>query len=57
MCPQTEWLRALGEAYGAQVTRNPEIGQTVEAVGRLVPALQARGFKFETVTQLLCPTN
>ena len=42
---------------GRGVTRNPDIAQTVEAVGRLVPALQARGFKFETVTQLLCPTN
>jgi peptidoglycan/xylan/chitin deacetylase (PgdA/CDA1 family) len=42
---------------GRAVERNPDIGQTLEAVERLIPALRARGFTFETVTQLLCPTN
>jgi peptidoglycan/xylan/chitin deacetylase (PgdA/CDA1 family) len=42
---------------GRGVSLNPDIGQTFEAVRRFVPALQSRGFRFETVTQLLCPTN
>src|SRR2546428_652619 len=35
---------------GRGVSLNPDIGQTLEAVRRLVPALQSRGFRFETVT-------
>jgi peptidoglycan/xylan/chitin deacetylase (PgdA/CDA1 family) len=42
---------------GRGVSANPDIGATLEAVGRLIPVLQARGFTFETVSQLLCPTN
>jgi peptidoglycan-N-acetylglucosamine deacetylase len=42
---------------GRGVERNPGIGETLEAVKRLIPALRSRGFTFETVTQLLCPTN
>jgi peptidoglycan/xylan/chitin deacetylase (PgdA/CDA1 family) len=42
---------------GRRVEANPDIGATLEAVGRLIPALQSRGFRFETVSQLLCPTN
>jgi peptidoglycan/xylan/chitin deacetylase (PgdA/CDA1 family) len=42
---------------GRRVEENPDIGATLEAVGRLIPALQSRGFRFETVSQLLCPTN
>jgi peptidoglycan/xylan/chitin deacetylase (PgdA/CDA1 family) len=42
---------------GRGVQANPDIGATLEAVGRLIPALQSRGFTFETVSQLLCPTN
>ena len=42
---------------GRGVEHNPGIGETLEAVKRLIPALRSRGFTFETVTQLLCPTN
>jgi len=42
---------------GRGVGRNPQIGETLDAVARLIPALKSRGFTFETVTQLLCPIN
>jgi peptidoglycan-N-acetylglucosamine deacetylase len=35
----------------------PDISATVEAVRRLVPTLLERGYEFETVGRLLCPTN
>ena len=35
----------------------PDIRPTVEAVKTVVPQLQQRGFKFETVSELACPTN
>jgi peptidoglycan/xylan/chitin deacetylase (PgdA/CDA1 family) len=42
---------------GRELRARPDIGVTVEAVRRLVPILVDRGFKFETVSRLLCPTN
>ena len=42
---------------GRGVGRSPDISQTLDAVERLIPALRSRGFTFETVSQLLCPTN
>ncbi|MGD0361544.1 MAG: polysaccharide deacetylase family protein [Bryobacteraceae bacterium] len=42
---------------GRAVRANPDIRETVAAVASLVPALQDRGYKFETVSRLLCPTN
>jgi peptidoglycan/xylan/chitin deacetylase (PgdA/CDA1 family) len=42
---------------GRGVERNPDIRATLEAVAHLVPALRARGFEFQTVSQLLCPSN
>jgi peptidoglycan/xylan/chitin deacetylase (PgdA/CDA1 family) len=41
---------------GRETRVNPDIGATVEAVRRLVPMLLDRGYKFETVSRLLCPT-
>jgi peptidoglycan/xylan/chitin deacetylase (PgdA/CDA1 family) len=35
----------------------PDIGATLEAVRRLVPVLLDRGYRFETVSRLLCPTT
>ncbi len=35
----------------------PEIGETVEAVRRLVPLLRDQGYTFETIGRLICPTN
>jgi Predicted xylanase/chitin deacetylase len=42
---------------GRGVRANPDISATLKAVGQLIPVLQSRGFSFETVSQLLCPTN
>jgi peptidoglycan/xylan/chitin deacetylase (PgdA/CDA1 family) len=35
----------------------PDIGATLEAVRRLVPMLLDQGYRFETLSRLLCPTN
>ena len=42
---------------GRGIRRRPDIRVTVEAVRRLVPALLEQGYRFETVSRLLCPTN
>ena len=42
---------------GRELRAKPDIGVTVEAVRRLVPMLLDRGYKFETVSRLICPTN
>jgi len=41
---------------GRGLAPHPDIRPTLEAVRRLIPALRERGFAFETVSQLLCPT-
>lgn len=42
---------------GRGTKSNPDIQTTVAAVRELIPRIQALGFRFETVSQLLCPTN
>src|SRR5262249_54047806 len=42
---------------GRELRVKPDIGATVEAVRRLVPMLIDQGYKLETVTRLICPTN
>jgi len=42
---------------GRELRVRPDIGVTVETVRRLVPMLLDRGYRFETVSQLLCPTT
>ena len=42
---------------GRELQVNPDISETVAAVDRLIPILRDRGYKFETVSRLLCPTN
>jgi len=42
---------------GRELRANPDIAPTVEAVRRLVPMLLDRGYTFETVSRLLCPTT
>jgi peptidoglycan/xylan/chitin deacetylase (PgdA/CDA1 family) len=42
---------------GRELRVNPDVRETVVAVRRLVPLLRAQGYRFETVSQLLCPTN
>lgn len=40
---------------GRGTLKDPDVGSTIEAVRRIVPALLARGYHFETVSQLLWP--
>lgn len=42
---------------GRELRVRPAIGVTIEAVRRVVPELLDRGYRFETVSQLLCPTS
>lgn len=42
---------------GRQLRVRPDISPTLEAVRVLVPLILERGYKLETVSQLLCPTN
>jgi len=42
---------------GRHTQRSPDIRATLQAVETILPALKNRGFQFETVSQILCPTN
>lgn len=42
---------------GRQLETRPQVAATIEAVRRLIPALKDQGYRFETVSQLICPTN
>jgi peptidoglycan/xylan/chitin deacetylase (PgdA/CDA1 family) len=42
---------------GRELRPKPDVRETVVAVRRLVPMLLDQGFKFETVSRLLCPKN
>ena len=42
---------------GRELEVRPDVEPTIEAVRRLIPMLQAEGYRFETVSQLICPTN
>jgi peptidoglycan-N-acetylglucosamine deacetylase len=42
---------------GRELTERPDIRPTLDAVRRLLPALAERGYQFQTVSQILCPTN
>jgi peptidoglycan-N-acetylglucosamine deacetylase len=42
---------------GRELSVRPDIAPTIDAVRRLIPILKAQGYRFETVSQLLCPTN
>jgi peptidoglycan/xylan/chitin deacetylase (PgdA/CDA1 family) len=42
---------------GRELRARPDITATVETVRRLVPMLLGQGYRFETVTQLICPKN
>jgi peptidoglycan/xylan/chitin deacetylase (PgdA/CDA1 family) len=41
---------------GRELRARPDTGATLEAVRRLVPVLLDRGYRFETISRLLCPT-
>jgi peptidoglycan-N-acetylglucosamine deacetylase len=42
---------------GRTLERAPDVRATLEAVKSVIPALKERGFHFETVSQILCPTT
>jgi peptidoglycan/xylan/chitin deacetylase (PgdA/CDA1 family) len=42
---------------GRELRVRPDVGNTIEAVRRLVPILKAEGYRLQTVSQLICPTN
>ena len=42
---------------GRELRARPDTGVTLEAVRRLVPKLLDQGYRFETISRLLCPTN
>lgn len=42
---------------GRGVQTGPDVRATLEALTSALPQLQERGFKFETVSEILCPTN
>jgi peptidoglycan/xylan/chitin deacetylase (PgdA/CDA1 family) len=42
---------------GRALESSPDIRATLDAVEFVIPALKKRGFQFETVSQILCPTN
>jgi peptidoglycan-N-acetylglucosamine deacetylase len=42
---------------GRETKPRPDVRKTIEAVDRLIPLLGERGYRFETVSQILCPTT
>jgi len=42
---------------GRELWAKPDIGVTIKALRRLVPILLDRGYKFEPLSRLLCPTK
>jgi peptidoglycan/xylan/chitin deacetylase (PgdA/CDA1 family) len=42
---------------GRELQVKPDISETLRALRETLPVLQDRGYKFETVSQLLCLTN
>lgn len=42
---------------GRQTAANPDISSTLDALRRVLPLWIEQGFQFETVSQIICPTN
>jgi peptidoglycan/xylan/chitin deacetylase (PgdA/CDA1 family) len=42
---------------GRELRVRPDRGETIEAVRRLVPRLLEEGYRFETLSRLICPTT
>lgn len=42
---------------GRGTLKNPDVAPTLEALRRIVPELLRQGYRFETVSELLCPKN
>lgn len=60
VCARLERGAAPGAIFclhDGRVTQvRPDIRVTIDAVERLIPVLQERGFRFETVSEILCPS-
>ena len=42
---------------GRTVEEHPDIRVTLEAMRQVIPRLADRGFHFETVSEIVCPTK
>ena len=42
---------------GRELQPNPNVCSTLDALAKIVPGLIAKGYQFQTVSRLLCPTN
>jgi peptidoglycan/xylan/chitin deacetylase (PgdA/CDA1 family) len=42
---------------GRELRARPDVATTIEAVRQVIPELLDRGFHFETVNEILCPTS
>jgi peptidoglycan/xylan/chitin deacetylase (PgdA/CDA1 family) len=42
---------------GRALLERPDVANTIEAVGRVIPILRDQGFHFETVNEIICPTS
>jgi peptidoglycan/xylan/chitin deacetylase (PgdA/CDA1 family) len=42
---------------GRALAIRPDISQTLKALDESLPALLDRGYRFETVSQIICPKN
>ena len=42
---------------GRELQSRPAVAATIEAVRQLIPMLQGAGYRFKTVSQLICQTN
>lgn len=42
---------------GRELRERPDLSQMLQALREIVPVLQDRGYQFETVSRLICPTN
>lgn len=42
---------------GRELIADPDITSTIEATRQLLPLLQSRGYRFVTISELLCPTT
>jgi peptidoglycan/xylan/chitin deacetylase (PgdA/CDA1 family) len=42
---------------GRELSARPNVQPTLDAVRRVLPALSEQGYRFQTVSQLLCPKN
>jgi len=42
---------------GRALLERPDVSNTIDAVGRVIPILRDRGFHFETVNEIICPKS